>query len=71
MNQSIVNVREVFKSVLLSSATPLVLIQKHTFLDPTPSRDDIAIKKDHILSLGYGLFVVYLQYSLEASTCHL
>ncbi len=43
LNASIVHPREVFKSVLLSSAAVLLLIHNHPSGDPTPSREDIGL----------------------------
>jgi len=40
LNQSIVHVREVMKSVLLSSASSIVLIHNHPSGDPEPSEAD-------------------------------
>ena len=45
LNQSIVHPREVFKSVLLSSAAALILVHNHPTGDPTPSAEDMAITK--------------------------
>jgi DNA repair protein RadC len=45
LNKSIVNVREVFKTALISSAAALLLIHNHPSGDPTPSREDIEITK--------------------------
>jgi DNA repair protein RadC len=43
MSASIVHPREVFKSVLLSSASALILVHNHPSGDPTPSREDLEI----------------------------
>ena len=40
LNASIVHPREVFKSVLLSSAAALLLVHNHPSGDPTPSNED-------------------------------
>ena len=40
LNASIVHPREVFKSVLLSSAAALLLVHNHPSGDPTPSAED-------------------------------
>jgi DNA repair protein RadC len=45
INQSIVHVREVMKSVLLSSAASTVLIHNHPSGDPNPSSEDITITR--------------------------
>jgi DNA repair protein RadC len=45
LNQSIVNVREVYKTALISSAAAIILLHNHPSLDPTPSREDIDISK--------------------------
>lgn len=45
LNQSIVHVREVMKSVLLSSASSIVLIHNHPSGDPQPSNEDMAITR--------------------------
>lgn len=45
LNQCIVNVREVFKSVFLSSAAALLLIHNHPSGDPDPSREDQEITR--------------------------
>jgi DNA repair protein RadC len=73
LNQSIVHPREVFKTVLSSSAAALLLVHNHPTGDPTPSSEDIAITRrlkeggdilgikllDHIIvgSDGYLSFV--------------
>jgi DNA repair protein RadC len=44
-NQSIVHPREVFKSVLVSSASALLLVHNHPSGDPSPSSEDIAITR--------------------------
>ena len=43
MNQSIVNVREVFKSALLTSCMAMILIHNHPSQNVEPSREDISI----------------------------
>jgi len=43
LNASVVHPREVFKSVLLSSAAGLIMIHNHPSGDPMPSREDIDI----------------------------
>ena len=45
LNASVVHPREVFKSVLLSSAAGLIMIHNHPSGDPTPSREDHEITK--------------------------
>ena len=45
LSQSIVHVREVMKSVLLSSAASTVLIHNHPSGDPSPSSEDISITR--------------------------
>lgn len=45
LNASTVHPREVFKSVLLSSAAGLIMIHNHPSGDPTPSREDHDITK--------------------------
>jgi len=45
LNQSIVNVREVMKSALLSSAAAVLLIHNHPSGDPSPSDEDVTITK--------------------------
>ena len=43
LNASIVHPREVFKSVLLSSAAAVLLVHNHPSGDPAPSREDIEL----------------------------
>jgi DNA repair protein RadC len=45
LNQSIVNVREVYKVALLSSAACILVLHNHPSLDETPSSEDIAITR--------------------------
>lgn len=45
LSASIVHPREVFKSVLLSSASGLILVHNHPSGDPTPSREDLEITR--------------------------
>ena len=45
LSASIVHPREVFKSVLLSSASSLILVHNHPSGDPTPSREDLDITR--------------------------
>lgn len=77
LNQSIVNVREVLKSALLSSAAAILLVHNHPSGDPTPSGEDIAITKrlkeagdlicipvlDHII-IGDGQYVSFVERGL-------
>lgn len=45
LTASIVHPREVFKSVLLSSASAIILVHNHPSGDPTPSREDHEITR--------------------------
>lgn len=77
LNQSIVNVREVLKSVLLSSAAAILLVHNHPTGDPNPSPEDIAITRrlkesgdligipvlDHII-IGDGQYVSFVERGL-------
>jgi len=45
LNASIVHPREIYKSVLLSSAAGLILVHNHPSGDPAPSREDLDITK--------------------------
>ena len=45
LNQSVVHVREVLKSALLSSAAAILLIHNHPSGDPSPSTEDLIITK--------------------------
>ncbi len=70
LNQSVVHVREVLKSTLLSSAAATILIHNHPSGDPSPSNEDLAITRrlkeageligipvlDHII-IGDGQYV--------------
>ena len=70
LTSSIVHPREVFKSVLLSSAASIAIIHNHPSGTPEPSRDDINITKklkaagdflgipvlDHII-IGNGSYI--------------
>lgn len=77
LNQSIVNVREVLKSALLSSAAAILLVHNHPTGDPNPSNEDIAITRrlkeagelicipvlDHII-IGDGQYVSFVERGL-------
>lgn len=77
LNQSIVNVREVMKSALLSSAAAILLVHNHPSGDPNPSNEDIAITRrlkesgelicipvlDHII-IGDGQYVSFVERGL-------
>ncbi len=70
LNQSVVHIREVLKSTLLSSAAATILIHNHPSGDPSPSNEDLAITRrlkeageligipvlDHII-IGDGQYV--------------
>ena len=70
LSQSVVHVREVLKSTLLSSAAATILIHNHPSGDPSPSNEDLAITRrlkeageligipvlDHII-IGDGQYV--------------
>lgn len=70
MSSSVVHPREVFKSVLLSSAATIAIIHNHPSGEPDPSSDDIDITKqlkkagdilgipviDHVI-IGNGSYV--------------
>ena len=43
MNQSVVNIREIYKSVLLSSAMAILVLHNHPSQKTEPSREDIQI----------------------------
>lgn len=45
LSASIVHPREVFKSVLLSSASSIILVHNHPSGDTTPSREDLEITR--------------------------
>ena len=77
LNQSVVNVREVLKSALLSSAAAILLIHNHPSGDPSPSTEDLVITKrlkeaglligipviDHII-IGEGQYVSFVERGL-------
>ena len=77
LNQSVVHVREVLKSALLSSAAGTLLIHNHPTGDPSPSPDDIIITNrlkeaglligipviDHII-IGDGQYVSFAERGL-------
>jgi len=77
LNQSIVHVREVMKSVLLSSAAAILLVHNHPSGDPSPSGEDINVTKrlkeageligirvlDHII-IGDGQYVSFVERGL-------
>ena len=77
LNQCLVNVREVLKSALLSSAAAILLIHNHPTGDPAPSNEDIVITKrlkeageligipvlDHII-VGEGQFLSFAERGL-------
>lgn len=78
LNQSIVTVREVMKSALLSSAAAIILVHNHPSGDPTPSGEDISITKrlteagvligipvlDHII-VGNNQYVSFVERGLQ------
>lgn len=45
LNQSIVSIRELFKTALLSSAAAILVLHNHPSLDENPSAEDIAITR--------------------------
>jgi len=45
LNQSIVNMRELFKTACLSSAAAILILHNHPTGDPTPSREDLEITR--------------------------
>ena len=77
LNQSVVHVREVMKSALLSSAAAILLIHNHPTGDPSPSGEDMAITRrlkesgeligipvlDHII-IGNGEYVSFVERGL-------
>ena len=77
LNQCLVNIREVMKSALLSSAGAILLIHNHPSGDPSPSNEDIVITKrlkeagellcipvlDHII-IGDGQYVSFVERGL-------
>jgi DNA repair protein RadC len=77
LNQCLVNVREVMKSALLSSAAAILVVHNHPTGDPNPSNEDIAITRrlkeggdligipllDHII-IGDGQFVSFVDRGL-------
>lgn len=77
LNQSIVNVREVMKSALLSSAAAILLVHNHPSGDPSPSGEDVNITRrlkeageligipvlDHIV-IGNGQYVSFVERGL-------
>jgi DNA repair protein RadC len=74
LNQSVVHVREVMKSVLISSAAAIILIHNHPSGDPSPSPEDMTITRrlkeageligipvlDHII-IGDGEYVSFAE----------
>lgn len=74
VNQSIVHVREVMKSALLSSAAAILLIHNHPTGDPMPSSEDMSITRrlkeageligipvlDHII-IGDGQYISFVE----------
>jgi DNA repair protein RadC len=77
LNQSVVHVREVMKSVLISSAAAIILIHNHPSGDPSPSPEDMTITRrlkeageligipvlDHII-IGDGEYVSFAERGL-------
>lgn len=77
LNQSVVHVREVMKSALLSSAAAMILVHNHPSGDPSPSAEDMTITRrlkeageligipvlDHII-IGNGEFVSFVERGL-------
>jgi len=77
LNQSVVHVREVLKSALLSSAAAIILIHNHPSGDPSPSPEDITVTRrlkeageligipvlDHII-IGDGKYVSFVERGL-------
>lgn len=45
LNSSIVHLREVFKTAILSNSASIILFHNHPSGDPTPSKEDISITK--------------------------
>ena len=77
LNQSVVHVREVLKSALISSAAAILLIHNHPSGDPNPSNEDLVITRrlkeageligipvlDHII-IGEGQYVSFVERGL-------
>jgi len=77
LNQCLVNVREVLKSALLSSAAAILFVHNHPTGDPNPSGEDLDITKrlkaaaeligvpvlDHII-IGEGQYVSFVERGL-------
>ena len=77
LNQSVVHVRDVLKSALLSSAAAILLIHNHPSGDPSPSTEDLVLTKrlkeagvligipvlDHII-IGDGQYVSFVEKGL-------
>ena len=77
LNQSVVHVREVLKSALISSAAAILLIHNHPSGDPNPSNEDRVITRrlkeageligipvlDHII-IGEGQYVSFVERGL-------
>ncbi len=69
LNASIVHPREVFKSVLLSSAAGLIMIHNHPSGDPTPSREDHEITK-RLKEASELLGIRLLDHIIIGETCY-
>lgn len=69
LNASVVHPREVFKSVLLSSAAGLIIIHNHPSGDPTPSREDRDITK-RLKDASELLGIRLLDHIIIGETCY-
>ena len=69
LNASIVHPREVFKSVLLSSAAAIILVHNHPSGDPTPSREDLELT-GRLKEAGELLGIRVLDHVIIGSGCY-
>jgi DNA repair protein RadC len=67
MNQSIVNIREVFKSALLTSCMAMILVHNHPSQNVEPSREDIAIT-GRLKEAGSLLYIPILDHIIIGET---
>jgi len=69
LNASVVHPREVFKSVLLSSAAAVILLHNHPSGDPTPSREDLELT-GRLREAGELLGIRVLDHVIIGSGCY-
>ena len=69
LNAAVIHPRELFKSVLLSSAAAVILVHVHPSGDPTPSREDLELT-GRLKECGELLGVKVLDHIIVGHDCY-